>query len=210
MFRPRLRPRPRPAPHPPPRPAIRRRPPGPRSQARRRPRPTFEMSEHQIGTVAALFRYPVQSMLGERLGELALGPGGVIGDRAWALRELANGRIVSGKKWRHTFEFSAAYEPGSAAPVITLPDGRKVAADAPGAAEMLSAAFGARVEMARAAADQTWRAAFDPAMVFGDVPFEQMMPALQQHSPVDAGPDDWGMPKGTFFDVAPLHLLATG
>jgi len=168
------------------------------------------MSERQVGTVAALFRYPVKSMLGEKLSELAVGPGGVIGDRAWALRELANGRIVSAKKWRNAFEFRAAYESESSAPMITLPDGRRIAADTPGAAEILSVAFGAKVEMAHATADQALRASFDPAMVFGDVPLEQMMPVLQQYHPVDAGPDDWRMPKGTFFDLAPLHILATG
>ena len=108
------------------------------------------MSERQVGTIAALFRYPVKSMLGEKLSELTIGPGGVIGDRAWAMRELANGRIVSAKKWRKTFEFRAAYESGSSAPVITLPGGDRIAADAPGAAEMLSAAFGAKVDIAHA------------------------------------------------------------
>ncbi len=168
------------------------------------------MGEQQVGTVGALFRYPVKSMLGETLRELTIGPGGVIGDRAWALREVVNGRIVSAKKWRQTFEFRAAYESESTTPAITLPGGRKIAADAPEAPELLSAAFGRKVGIARAEADQSLRASFDPEMVFGDVPFEQMMPVLQKYHPIDAGPDNWGMPKGTFFDAAQLHILATG
>lgn len=167
------------------------------------------MTELQVGTVGALFRYPIKSMLGEELGELTIGPGGALGDRAWAMRELANGRIISAKKWRGAFEYLAAYETGSSVPMITLPGGRKIMADAPEAAELLSTAFGGRLAIERAAADQALRASFDPAMVFGDVPPEQMMAVLQQY-PVDAGPDNWAMPKGTFFDAAPLHVLASG
>ncbi|HUY18258.1 MAG TPA: MOSC domain-containing protein [Candidatus Binataceae bacterium] len=168
------------------------------------------MGELQVGTVGGLFRYPVKSMLGETLSELTIGPAGVVGDRAWALRELVNGRIVSAKKWRQAFDFRAAYAAESAAPIITLPDGRKIAADAPEASQLISAAFGHKLELAHAEADQTLRASFDPAMVFGDVPLEQMMPVLQKYHPPDAGPDYWGMPPGTFFDAAPLHILTTG
>lgn len=168
------------------------------------------IDERQVGTVGALFRYPVKSMLGETLNELTIGPGGVIGDRAWALREIVNGRIVSAKKWRHIFEFRAAYESESAVPTITLPGGRKIAADAPEASALLSAAFGRKVGIARAEADQAQRASFDPEMVFGDVPFEQILPVLQKYPPVDVGPDYWAMPAGAFFDAAQLHILTTG
>ena len=43
------------------------------------------MERRQIGVVKELFRYPVKSMLGERLREVAIGAQGVIGDRAYAL-----------------------------------------------------------------------------------------------------------------------------
>src|SRR5579863_8074115 len=121
------------------------------------------MGELQVGAVRGLFRYPVKSMLGETLGELTIGPAGVIGDRAWALREIVNGRIVSAKKWRQAFDFRAAYAAESAAPIITLPDGRKIAADAPEASQLISAAFGRKLELAHAQADQALRASFDPA-----------------------------------------------
>ncbi|HSD10444.1 MAG TPA: MOSC N-terminal beta barrel domain-containing protein, partial [Candidatus Binatia bacterium] len=45
------------------------------------------MGRRQIGVVKDLFRYPVKSMLGERLTEVDIGESGVIGDRAYALRE---------------------------------------------------------------------------------------------------------------------------
>ena len=45
------------------------------------------MAKSQVGVVKELFRYPVKSMLGERLTEVEIGLKGVIGDRSWALRE---------------------------------------------------------------------------------------------------------------------------
>ena len=87
------------------------------------------MERRQIGTVKELFRYPVKSMLGERLERLEIGERGVIGDRAWALRESANGKIVSAKKFAHMLDLRAAYEapPRENEPTpirINLPDGR--------------------------------------------------------------------------------------
>ena len=86
------------------------------------------MGRRQIGVVQDLFRYPVKSMRGERLGEVDIGAHGVIGDRAYALREV-NGRVVTGKKWSNMLGFSARYDAppglGALAPIhITLPDGR--------------------------------------------------------------------------------------
>ena len=76
------------------------------------------MGRRPIGVVKDLFRYPVKSMLGERLIEVDIGESGVIGDRAYALRE-ASGRVVTAKKWPALFEFSARYDrspsPGEAA-----------------------------------------------------------------------------------------------
>ena len=39
----------------------------------------------ELGSVAALFRYPVKSMLGERLDAATFTERGVEGDRAWAV-----------------------------------------------------------------------------------------------------------------------------
>ena len=69
-------------------------------------------------------------MLGERLSAVDIGVHGVIGDRAYALRE-ANGRVVTAKKWANMFEFCARYDapptPGALGLLrITLPDGRTI------------------------------------------------------------------------------------
>ena len=92
-------------------------------------------------TVAALWRYPVKSMLGEHLDSAAIGDRGVAGDRAYALIDVETGNVVSAKnprKWARLFECRAEYleppEPGREAPPvrITLPDGAVVRSDDPG------------------------------------------------------------------------------
>jgi uncharacterized protein YcbX len=45
-------------------------------------------------------------MRGERLSAVDIGMHGVIGDRAYALRE-ASGRVVTAKKWANMLEFGS-------------------------------------------------------------------------------------------------------
>lgn len=82
--------------------------------------------EHGIGhEVVAVWRYPVKSMGGERLDAADLRPGGIVGDRRWAVRDLATGRIASAKRPRPfgaLLEWSAAtLDDGTV--VVTAPDG---------------------------------------------------------------------------------------
>ena len=164
----------------------------------------------QVGIVKELFRYPVKSMLGEQLSAVDIGDTGVIGDRAYALRET-NGRVVSAKKWANMFEFAARYDtppiPGELAPLsITLPDGRSIQAQAPDASSVLSAVLGREVVLERAQVEQRNKGEIDPTTVFGDVPIEKVMPQLTQATM----PDTFPLPAGTFFDSASIHVLASG
>lgn len=168
------------------------------------------MERRQIGVVQELFRYPVKSMRGERLSAVDIGAHGVIGDRAYALRE-ANGRIVTAKKWATMLECSARYEappmPAALAPLrITLPDGRTIAAPAPDASAVLSAVLGRPVVLERAQRYQRSYAGIDPATVFGDVPVEHVLPGRTTATL----PDAIALPPGTFFDSASMHVLASG
>lgn len=168
------------------------------------------MERRQIGVVKDLFRYPVKSMRGERLSEVDIGVHGVIGDRAYALRE-ANGRIVTAKKRANMLEFGARYDappvPGALAPLrITLPDGRTVPAQAPDASAMLSAVLGRPVVLARAQSDHPNQAEIDPATIFGDVPVEIVKPGFTAATM----PDSFTLPPGAFFDSGSIHVLASG
>ncbi|HEX3409208.1 MAG TPA: MOSC N-terminal beta barrel domain-containing protein [Candidatus Binataceae bacterium] len=169
------------------------------------------MERRQIGVVKELFRYPVKSMLGERLERLEIGERGVIGDRAWALRERDNGKVVSAKKFAQMLDCRATYEAlphdGESAPIkIQLPAGQTLHAADGDASAQLSALLGRPMVIERAKANQHTRAGIDPGTIFGDVPIENVMPQLSRATM----PDDFSLVKGTFFDSATLHILATG
>jgi uncharacterized protein len=92
------------------------------------------MTGARVGTVAVCARYPVKSVRGERPERLRIEPGGVPGDRAWALR-TEDGKRGSGKnthRWArldHMLEMSARLAGDSA--VLRLPDGRELDVAAP-------------------------------------------------------------------------------
>lgn len=168
------------------------------------------MKMQQVGVVQQVFRYPVKSMLGESLRELQVGPNGVIGDRAWAIRE-ASGRIATAKKFANLLAFRAAYEsspqPDSPAPVrITMPDGRSLHAADSNASEVLSTAFGRPVVLQQYRPDERAHGEIDPQTIFGDVGVERVMPGLTTATM----PDSFGLFRGTFFDSATIHFLTTG
>ncbi|HSH58848.1 MAG TPA: MOSC N-terminal beta barrel domain-containing protein, partial [Acidimicrobiales bacterium] len=50
-----------------------------------------------VGIAVALWRFPVKSMLGERLDEAQLSHHGIVGDRAYALLDAETGKVVSAK-----------------------------------------------------------------------------------------------------------------
>jgi hypothetical protein len=91
--------------------------------------------------VQALARYPVKSLLGESLDQLALDERGVIGDRWWALR-TPSGRFGSGKTTRRftrmdrLLDMSARL--GDTACLIRLPDGTEVPIGDPRLDQMVS------------------------------------------------------------------------
>ncbi|MBV8452286.1 MAG: MOSC domain-containing protein [Deltaproteobacteria bacterium] len=168
------------------------------------------MARSQVGVIKELFRYPVKSMLGERLTEVEIGLKGVIGDRAWALREL-NGRIVTAKKWANMLGFRASYEgtpePGQLVPVkITLPDGNVVHSGDPGATDVISSYLGRPLKLEHTRPDEHSRAEIDPLTVFGDVGVANVTGEFTEATL----PDTFGRPHGTFFDSAMIHVLATG
>src|SRR5712691_4541770 len=105
-----------------------------------------------LGTIQAIWRYPVKSLRGEQVRSAEVTANGLVGDRAYALRDRASGRVMSGKRFARLFECSATYPDGPAAPPeITLADGRRLPLDRAG--DALCALLGREVELVRAAAD---------------------------------------------------------
>jgi len=107
----------------------------------------------EIGAVAALWRYPLKSMLGEEMEETIVTEWGLVGDRAYAVADAKSGEIRNAKRagWENLFEFHAALTGGpDGTPSylrITLPDGEVVTVEAEDRDEKLSGAFGREVRL---------------------------------------------------------------
>lgn len=153
-----------------------------------------------LGTIAAINRYPVKSMMGEELNAALVTYAGLAGDRAYALVD-GDDRIGTAKiqrKWAPLFRSRARYlvEPngdGLVPAEMTLPDGARVMTDEPGIDDRLSdlLGFGARL-----ITDKPPGLKLESAPI--TKPFE-----------VEVGQTvDFPVPNG-FFDLGSLHLLTT-
>lgn len=175
-------------------------------------------------TIAALYRYPVKSMLGESLTRAVLDERGVVGDRAYALLDVESGIIASAKvpqRWGMLLEFSAAFSgepvPGEPAPpvTITFPDGSTRRSDDPEIDQTLSAVLGREVELITTPPDGS---AFEELWVDiegvdrADLAPEKIIEATT------ARQEDTGeaisrfdvaafAPPGRFYDLAALHVI---
>jgi uncharacterized protein YcbX len=156
-----------------------------------------------VGTVAALWRYPVKSMLGEQLDAADVTDGGLLGDRRHALVDRETGKVASAKsprKWPTLFAHRATYvQPPTGAGAlpavrITLPDGRLVHSDQADVDRVLSAELGREVTLDRSAPEA-------PRL-------EEYWPDMEGLEHRDALTDET-MAPGTFFDSGVIHLLTT-
>jgi uncharacterized protein YcbX len=78
--------------------------------------------------VAALWRYPVKSMQGERLDRTAVAAAGFVGDRRFALLDAETGLGLTGRREPRLLQAFAAL--GDDGVTITLPDGTQTSDDA--------------------------------------------------------------------------------
>ncbi|MCW2667650.1 MAG: hypothetical protein JWN57_2612 [Frankiales bacterium] len=170
--------------------------------------------------VQALYRYPVKSMLGHEVEQAQVSDRGVLGDRAYGLVDLADGTVASAKhprKWGALLEFSARLvdEPvpgGSMPPVaVTFPDGSVRRSDQPGTDAALSAVLGRQVRLTSPAPSGSRFQEQWPA-IEGLAPqqfIDSTTTGAEGGEPVSAIELAMLAPPGTFFDLAPLHVLST-
>jgi uncharacterized protein YcbX len=163
-----------------------------------------------VGVIDTLWRYPVKSMLGERRPEVELTVAGVVGDRAWALRETSTGRIASAKRFPRLLEFQGSYETEPTRRVqgrvrIDLPSGRVIHADDANASDEISAALGVPVRLESRPRSYE-RTGIDRETVFGGVPVGIMKP---DWTPATM-PDFFELKTGTFMEIGAVFLLASG
>jgi uncharacterized protein len=156
------------------------------------------------GRIVSLWRYPVKSTMGEELNAAEVTKGGLLGDRAYALVDSSDGKVASAKnprKWPQLFDFRAALADAprtgeNVPPVrITLPDGAIVSSEQSDIHQILSqvlkreVTLDARPDVRTAAAEEYW----------------PDIEGLEHRDTVT----DFGLPEGTFFDCAVVHLLTT-
>lgn len=163
-----------------------------------------------VGTIAELWRYPVKSMLGGTVSEIMVTGRGVLGDRAWALRDQRTGRIVSAKRVPDLLRFRATYEaePTLASPGlvrIETPDGDTIYAGRDDASGRISRILGRQVRLENCARPDE-KTSIDRDTVFGDVPVSQMKP----HWTPETMPDYFQLKGGTFLEIGAVFLLASG
>jgi uncharacterized protein YcbX len=154
--------------------------------------------------VAELWRYPVKSMLGHHLHEVTVGPGGVLGDRRFAVIDVATGKVGSAKQprlWRSLLRARATDVGGDGEVRITLPDGGQTTASDPAVHDRLSTMLGRPVRLSAVPFDQADIDRADPDEVL-DRGVEAVVAAPQ----LTLGE---AVPGPTFLDYAPLHLITT-
>jgi len=152
-----------------------------------------------MSTIASLWRYPIKSMMGEELRSSEVTTMGIQGDRVSALVDIETGKIVSAKnpkKWPNMFSFRSRYEDitNSNDIRITLPSGSTVKTSDSNANSILSAALGKEVKFISQVPDE-------PQL-------EEYWPDIEELDNRDVVTDE-NMPKGTFYDLAVIHLLTT-
>jgi uncharacterized protein YcbX len=168
----------------------------------------------ETGAVVSLWRYPVKSMVGEELAAALVSDGGLLGDRAFALLDSADGKVATAKnprKWPNLFACRASFHASSdddskaTGLRITLPDGTVLTEQMNNVNQALSSALGRNVTLmsteqrARStpAAEGSWTAQA-----------EEYWPDMEGLDHRDAV-TDFALPPGTFFDCATVHLLTT-
>src|SRR5882757_143746 len=150
-----------------------------------------------LGTVGALWRYPVKSMLGGQVSSAAVTFRGLPGDRGLAIVDRETGKIASAKNprlWRSLLACSATLVDGAVR--ITGPDGKTLWSTDRDIDEVLSAVVGRAVTLT-------------------DTP--PLAGALERSMPQQVLRDGWAAeveadvvqfgsasPAGTFFDFAPV------
>lgn len=173
-----------------------------------------------VGSLAQLWRFPVKSMQGEQLEEATLTTQGVLGDRAYALIDVASGRVASAKSVKRFPDIlacrAAFVTPPRAghdmpAVQIELPDGRQVTSGSGDADRALSDYFRREVTLVQVAPDDFTIDQYHPDVEgadpggYRDTVVAQKLGAalfaeLGMKSPV---------PAGAFFDVFPLSVMTT-
>ena len=161
------------------------------------------MKRTLVGTLEALWRYPVKSMQGEELGASSISIQGLLGDRTYALWDVETKRIASAKnprKWSSLLNCHATLEQtpqvGQPTPSvhISLPNGSTVTSEQDDINTLLSNWIDREVKFL--------------ATVPETPSLDQYWPDIEGTAYQDTVTQLF-MPPGTFFDSCPIHAITT-
>ncbi len=156
-----------------------------------------------VGSIAALWRYPVKSMLGEELTVAEVTERGLYGDRAYALLDTQTGRIASAKnpkKWAKLLDYQATLPTtstvGESVPPVKVifPDGQSITSARSDVHDILSTALARDVQLL--------------STVPTAASLEQYWPPVEG-TPQQEAITQLFMPPGTFFDSCSIHAMTT-
>jgi len=173
-----------------------------------------------IGTINALWRFPVKSFKGEKLNQATFNKQGVLGDRAYALIDKETGKVVSAKSVKLfpdllncSADYTQPLQNGQEIPPvqITLGDGTTVSSDSEKVDQILSSYFGRDVTLARVAPDN-----YTIDQYYPDI--ENLDPAGHRNTSVqqklgsalfkEVGVES-PIPPESFMDVFPVSVMTT-
>jgi uncharacterized protein len=162
------------------------------------------------GAVTELWRYPVKSMLGERVDAVEISEHGATGDRAFALIDDQTGKVCSAKRhdlWGTLFDFRARLVSETPRVAhIEFPDGSEGTTNDADMSDRLSDVLGRKVTLSAmvptdAKIEEIWDPAKGPRM-YGPVTGEA------DGTPVIDVTASFAAP-GDFFDFSAIHVLTT-
>ncbi|MFE2070054.1 MOSC domain-containing protein [Streptomyces sp. NPDC059467] len=160
-----------------------------------------------MGTVAALYRYPVKSMLGEAVIAVAVTEGGLSGDRVYAVLD-GTGAVGSAKhprKWGALLRCRSRLDESGVVRVV-LPDGTALPVEDPELDAQLSKLLGRQVFLSAFVPEHSRLERAVPEYE-GGVP-----DSVRETAAVDAtgaSITTGGVAPGTFFDFGRVHLVTT-
>lgn len=140
--------------------------------------------------VTEIWRYPVKSMLGEPLNQASIAPGGIEGDRRWAVVDAETGVSLSAKRYSALLGCRAWTVDDEV--MVELPSGHQFPAGSSEVADELSDLLGRQVATRSVDLTETIRHEFPTAITEGE-----------------GEPFLWEPGTEAYFDRAPLHLVTT-
>ena len=153
------------------------------------------------GTISEIWRYVVKSVGGAELPVAAVGTGGIVGDRRWALRDEDTGKVVSAKlprPWRFLLDCAADTDDDGETLRFRLPDGTELAGTDPALLAALGDAAGRPVGLTAADGSDALYASEWP----------DMEGLVLSNTAADI-PVALATEKTSFVDLAAIHLLTS-